>query len=314
MKNNLKQILATNYILDIDSIVDGPRQFVAETFIISTKSQEKYFRKVINNKLFIDGVIASLPALKNIHHLGFDQVNYPISTKSGDLYVYENNALVVLLNYINAPQNYDYDYYILGKTLAQVHQLTSKVTAPIPKENFQYKHLDIFEDRLHKIINFQDSDEINSKLSNLLSERQTEILDFYKEFLQVSEDCQNKKYELFITHGDSPGNVLVKSPKDIYIIDWDDILLAPVERDLWFLKTNQNFMSGYQFIFPEFSFNEQLTNYYILSRYFNDLIEYWADITGPFDSSHRLSNFEQMRKELFKKSGWLYPVVKGVKL
>lgn len=310
MKINLQQVLATNYDLNIDSIVDAPRQFVAETFIVNTKDQGKYFCKVIDKKLFIDGVIASLPALVSIHELGFDRINYPIPSKSSDLYVYENDNLVVLFNYINAPQNYDYDNYVLGQTLAQVHKLTSKVRVPIPKESFKYKHLNIFEDRLQEIISFKNSDGINNNLSNLLNERQKEILDFYKKFLQVAEACQNKKYQLFITHGDSPGNILVKSPKDIYIVDWDDILLAPVERDLWFLKTNQDFMSGYRSVFPEFTFDERLTNYYILSRYFNDLIEYWTEITGQFDFDHRISNFEQMRKELFEESGWLYPVVR----
>ena len=33
--------------------------------------------------------------------------------------------------------------------------------------------------------------------------------------------------EFVITHGDGPGNILKDASGEIYLVDWDDVLLAP---------------------------------------------------------------------------------------
>ncbi len=307
-QNQLKKLLATHYNLRVTDIIDAPRQFVAETFFVNTENQT-FFCKVIDKPFFIDVVISSLPALANIQDLGYSKINYPIPTASGDLFVKESGTLIVLFNFIDAPQNYDYDNAILGKTIAEIHQLTPKITAPINHEQFVFKHADIYREKLDQISTEDGRDEIAAELQKLMKTNYSTIVSAYKQFQIVAKNCSNTELDNVVTHGDAPGNVLVKSPNDIYIVDWDDILLAPAERDLWFMIDKQDFVDGYRREISGFKSSQIALDYYLLSRYFNDMVEYWTEILGDFTEEHRRSNFKQLSKELFSEDGWLHPMV-----
>jgi len=310
MRMNLKQLLKHNYGFSVNSINDAPRQFVAETYFVET-DHEKFFCKVISKQLFIPAVIDSLPVLNKMHELGQNRINYPISTLKGDLSVTDNGSLVVLFNYIDAPQSYDYDNFTLGKLLAEIHQLSEQMNAITPKEMFRFKHADIFEKKLEELVQLKSSNVTEQTASALLQENHEDLIRLYKVFRNISLTCQKSDdWQMILTHGDAPGNILVNSPTDFYIVDWDDILFAPSERDLWFLLDKQDFIRGYQSVRHDYEVNELSARYYLFSRYFNDLIEYWAEIFGEFSDSHKKSNFEQMKKELFEDEGWLYPQIK----
>lgn len=44
--------------------------------------------------------------------------------------------------------------------------------------------------------------------------------------------CQNDKSQFYITHGDAGGNLISGNGK-YYIIDWDEVMYAPLECDAW---------------------------------------------------------------------------------
>ena len=44
--------------------------------------------------------------------------------------------------------------------------------------------------------------------------------------------CQSDADDFYTTHGDAGGNFFVAEDKD-YIIDWDEVMYAPLERDAW---------------------------------------------------------------------------------
>ncbi|MCB9813178.1 MAG: phosphotransferase [Pseudomonadales bacterium] len=309
MQKNLKQLIKLNYGFSVSSITDAPRQFVAETYFIET-DRGKFFCKVIDKQLFIPGVIRSLPILKKLHTLGQNRINYPLTTLHNNLFVMDNGSLLVLFNYIEAPQSYDYDNFLFGKLLGEIHLLSEQLNLDTPKETFHFKHADIFENRLSDLVELESPNITEQAASTLLRKSQDTLLQFYKIFQNLSSTCQKKNWQMLLTHGDAPGNILVKSPTDFYIVDWDDILFAPAERDLWFLLDKKDFMQGYQSVRKDYKVNELSAQYYLFSRYFNDLIEYWAEIFGEFSESHKKSNFEQMKKELFEDEGWLYPLIK----
>lgn len=58
---------------------------------------------------------------------------------------------------------------------------------------------------------------------------------------------------LVMTHGDAPGNVLVRSAEDFTIIDWDEGMLAPAERDLWVLEHEPDVLDGYRTVHAGFT-------------------------------------------------------------
>ena len=52
--------------------------------------------------------------------------------------------------------------------------------------------------------------------------------------------------ELVLTHGDWPFNLLQSADGTIYLVEWDELLLAPAERDIWFARDDPAFSRGYR--------------------------------------------------------------------
>jgi len=308
MYDQIKQFIEQEYGITITNCVDAPRQFVATTYILTISSGEKYFCKIVDKPLFIPHLIESLPILKQLHQQGFDRINYPIATKKGNLYLRQNNLLIVLFNYINALQNYDYDLFTFGQLIASLHQTTSQIDLVMPKEDFHYQYEGIFENQLNQLLTNQSNDQILISLQTLLKKYQTELKHDYDNFMKLSRKFQQSDLKMVITHGDPGGNTLVKTPTDLYLIDGDDILLSPQERDIWFFADHPDFLKGYQSIFPNYQINQELYHYFAYKRYFQDLVEYFAEISGRGTKEHRQKNLQGLEHNCFE--GWLRPAIR----
>ena len=307
MNDQLKKQIEEQYGLAIGNVVDAPRQFVAETYILECKDV-KYFCKIVTKPLFIQPLVKSLPVLNELRLQGLERVNYPIPTKRGKLYLKENGALIVLFNYIDAKQSENYDFYSLGKLIATVHDMASKVSLPVAKEGFVYQYAGTFEKQFNDIITSTSSDEIAQLLKALLTKYLEEINHDYTNFMQLCQVLKTKEFAMVITHGDPGGNILAKSPTELYLIDWDNILLAPPERDTWFFQHETEFIRGYRSIFPKYQANEELSHFFTYKRYFEDLVEYFAEILGDGAEVHRQKNLNGLESDCLE--GWLRPSIR----
>ncbi len=304
----LQQLIEANYPFSILKIVDAPRQFVAETYFVTTTEDTKYFVKVVNKQLFIPRIKASLPALNYLAQKGVIQINVPIANNARDYFIEKDNLLIVLFSFIDAPQSYEYSNYALGKLLARVHAVVYDGQLPVVQELFEYKHEKRFFKYLDKILKQQHDDKIRQELKHLLSKYKSELEFDFEQFSTLSAILKQKNHTWVFTHGDAPGNVLVKNADDIYLVDWDEITLAPPERDLWFLDSKDDFMSGYRSVFPDFKIDDQLKLYFMYLRYFNDLVEYFEEIYPQHAESHRKKNLQALKHDCFE--GWLRPAIR----
>ena len=100
------------------------------------------------------------------------------------------------------------------------------------------------------------------KQVKLLKELNIIPVDYQKSFFSTAETIINKldplfdQHELILLHGDCHlGNFIHRPGEGIYIIDFDDMCLAPIVQDLWMLlpDTVENceneiewFIKGYQ--------------------------------------------------------------------
>lgn len=299
---NLSQALHDNYGFQTASITVGPRQFVAETFVVRRASGQRYFCKVIDKPLFIPKIMASLPALRQMHEAGFTRINHPIETVDGSLWVLVDDELVVLYNYIDAPQSYDYEPRELGRLIGKLHSLSSQISTGINRENFTFAYQAEFEKLYHQVLQGQHVDEVLIALQAILRDREPEIATYFEVLNEVISACHGRSFELVVTHGDAGGNVLVKAPDDIYIVDWDEILLAPRERDLWIMVAERDFMSGYREICPGYEIDQLAYDFYVSMQYFYYLYYYLTEIASKKDSAYRMQKLADLR-EYF--DGWI---------
>ena len=110
--------------------------------------------------------------------------------------------------------------------------------------------------------------------------QEAEISCYYAEYLRLSTLCKAEAGDFVITHGDAPGNVLVRSSEDIYLIDWDNVLLAPPERDMWIMDHFPEFLDGYQSARHHYAASANMRSFFIYKYYFSAMIYYFAEILG----------------------------------
>ncbi len=292
-------LIDSNYPFTVESVEEAPRQFVAETFVIKANNGEKYFVKVTNKPSFVSEIVLGLPALHELHNLGVDFINYPITTKTNAYYIKELSDLVVLYNYIPASQTYDYDLQTFGELTAKIHQISSKVKSPVPFETFIYKYTEIME----RALSFQMS---SKKLNELITLHSDMLHNHYIIFEKICKKQQEINHEgkFVVTNGDAPGNVLAKSRTELFITDWDDLRFANQERDLWFLDHEADFMQGYRKVFPEFKINLLNKYFCVLNYFFNSCAQYMNEIETGVDA---ITNIESAYsdKHLAGLSGFL---------
>ena len=69
-----------------------------------------------------------------------------------------------------------------------------------------------------------------------MKSKRSEITHILERAEKLASELQSKPMEFALCHTDiHGGNILVGNTDDLYIVDWDDPLLAPKERDLMFI-------------------------------------------------------------------------------
>lgn len=310
MDTNLKNLIEDVYNHQIKNIEAGPRQFAAETFILELEDGLKYFIKVIPNNKYARRIIEGLPVLEKLFDQGIKNITYPIKTKMGELYVLSDDKLIVLFNYIDAIQTFEYSNKKFGQLIAQIHSFTSKINTFILKENFSLLYKDDFEHMFEAALNPSKTDKYIREMSTLIKSYEAEIRQNWENFQAIITECKKAPFKLVITHGDAPGNILVDKDQNIYLVDWDSILLAPAERDTWFMKDNKEFMDGYSSIYKNYQMNPLAYKFYLYNRYFEDLVGFIGEIMSDKSDIHKELNLNGLKKDCFDE--WLRPLIKSL--
>ncbi|GAB4284944.1 MAG: hypothetical protein Kow0081_2470 [Candidatus Dojkabacteria bacterium] len=121
-------------------------------------------------------------------------------------------------------------------------------------------------------------------------------------FSKLQKICQKKVFDGRLTHGDAPGNVLYTN-EDLFIIDWDDLKLAPIERDLWFHKGDESFFEEY----GETQLFNDYYGFYLFRRYLDDLSGFLDEIFKNRSNADIVrKNIKGIQEDV---NGWLKPPV-----
>jgi spectinomycin phosphotransferase len=80
------------------------------------------------------------------------------------------------------------------------------------------------------------ADPISAELARFLRARNDQILDLIRRAERLAQALQARSPAFVLCHSDiHAGNVLVEPGGALYIVDWDEPILAPKERDLMFI-------------------------------------------------------------------------------
>jgi Ser/Thr protein kinase RdoA (MazF antagonist) len=109
-----------------------------------------------------------------------------------------------------------------------------------------------------------ESTPLNKMLCRIKNE-QAYLQQLIDQLKTLQKNVCAKENKFVVTHGDPHHFNIIQNNNDLFLVDWDDIKLAPRERDIWFYKNN--------------SVDQELCQFYQLQRFLNDLVDYLESVS-----------------------------------
>ena len=205
--------------------------------------------------------LAALLVPRFLKDHGIEQVVAPIPSKTQKLIAEVDSSALILYPFISGNEAMqvgmsDEQWTELGSVLNQIHftGLPPEISRSVHRERFVPKWSKPVRD-LQKQINGQNFDDPYQKeLADFWKEKQETIQAVIERTELIGNHLQYVDLDFVLCHADiHPANILITQEQDIFIVDWDDTLFAPKERDLMFMlsddtihtREEQMFFNGY---------------------------------------------------------------------
>ena len=276
-----------------------------------TNDKTAYFLK-LRSGVFEETTV-TLPHF--LHDQGLRQIIAPLTTKTGQLWTRLDGFTAILYPFVDGRNGREVklssaQWTAFGAALKKLHTLTTPpaIRANLRQEGFSPRWRAMVKMFLERVRSGVYDDPVALELAAFLHSRRAEILDLVQRAEQLAESLARESLEFVLCHADiHASNVLVDGRDALYIVDWDDPLLAPKERDLMFIGGAQGFV-GYNAQSEEALFyqgygpvalNPRALAYYRYERIIEDIALYCEQLllsnTGGQDRAQSLrylvSNF-----------------------
>lgn len=205
---------------------------------VSTDDGTAYFLKLRKN---FNEVIVNVPLF--LGESGIQEIIVPFETKSRQHWADFGKHKIILYPFIEGQDGFereltDQHRRSLGAAFKRIHtaQLPRELRETIRKEIFSSEWREDMKSFQAQAENQTFHDPTAAKLAEFINSNQTEITRLVERAEQLASELRSKPWELVLCHTDiHGGNVLIDSKDQLYIVDWDDPILAPKERDLMFI-------------------------------------------------------------------------------
>ncbi|WP_100550652.1 aminoglycoside phosphotransferase family protein [Caedibacter taeniospiralis] len=293
IKPNLKDqeiiaCLQDAYGLDIATISFLPlgADFSTDVYRVTTNNQTDYFLKLRSGK-FLE---ASVSVPKHLADFGIKQVIPPLATKTGQLWTSLASFKAILYPYVEGSNGVETklseDQWVqFGAAIKRLHStdIPSSITKDVPRETFSSKWRETVKAFLMRIENEVFEEPVAVKMARFLKSKRCEILKLVERAEELAIAIQKQPLDYVLCHADMHGwNLMVDKENALYIVDWDTLIFAPVERDLMFIgagiwdsgltpdEEESLFYQGYD----QIKINQDAIAYYGFERIIQDIGDY----------------------------------------
>ncbi|MCL1859378.1 MAG: aminoglycoside phosphotransferase family protein [Oscillospiraceae bacterium] len=222
--NRLCDYIHREYQITPTAITPAKRGFYGETWRLDSAEGTNYFLKLVYPDLHKPVYERSFPIIQHLCDHGIDFISRIVKTKDGKLSTQFDGAVLGVFDWIDG-ENIETDATKIPEyqMLAKVYTVSAHgISAPC--EDFSGKIADKF---------FEQWNASNDGQTLLLFEKNRGKIEHRAERLKkFAEVCRNDTAGFVITHGDAGGNFIANGGK-YFIVDWDNPILAPPERDAW---------------------------------------------------------------------------------
>ena len=188
-----------------------------------------------------DEVAALVPAF--LRARGVRRVMAPLATVAGRPWAGARGFNWMLFPFFEGRDGFETalsaaQWVALGETLRAVHATTlpAELRARLRREDYSPRYREAVTEFLRAAASADQPDPTAARFAALLNSRRDEIGRLVERAGRLALAPRSRESELVVTHGDlHAGNVLVGAGDEIAIVDWDEVALAPKERDLMFV-------------------------------------------------------------------------------
>lgn len=232
-----------------------------------------------------------------LHDLGIAAVVAPLPTKNNALWTQLGNWSFILYPFIDGDTSLmsmtEKHWKEVGTTFRQIHQ------AVLPHVGFELLRKETFDltEYAHWVRAFE-LQHVRSEGGSVLERalrtswlaHQPTIHSILNSLERLAEVLRERSGPYVICHADlHPANLIRNYADHVFVIDWDDVMLAPKERDFIFVKeTSADGLAGTSPFFQGYGQRQidwiALT-YYRYERVIQDVIEYAREVFFRHDLS-----------------------------
>ncbi len=283
--------IQSGYDLKVTQVVFLPLGYDVHTAVyrVETSDGTLYFLKL--RKGDFDPIAVLVP--RYLSRDGIHTVISPLPTRSDQLFGKLKQYTTILYPFIPGLNGYkvaltDDQWLALGQTLRSIHEsrLPADLLKLIPKEIYDSRWRRDVSRFLDLVDRQSFTDPISNALAQFMRLQRGRISQMVIRAEALAGHLKQQAMEFVLCHCDAhPGNYLVASSGDFYLVDWDHPMVAPREHDLMFFSSGVSgdptqayqerlFYQGYGPV----EINQHALAYYRYERIIQDISEFCKQI------------------------------------
>jgi spectinomycin phosphotransferase len=228
------------YRLRVRRVTFLPHNYVHNAgYRLDADDGRRYYLKLRRGEF--DEVAVAVPAF--LRAQGIERVMAPIATISAGLWVRRHGFVWTLYPFVEGHNGFttplsDAQWIGLGRTLRAVHAaaLPEALSRRVPHEDYGPRWRDITKSFDQEIGSRSYDDPLARRLAEFWITKRPEIRLLVDRAEELGRALQERQVLLVLCHSDlHAGNVVLGADDELTIVDWDEPILAPKERDLMFV-------------------------------------------------------------------------------
>ena len=217
----------------------------AAVYRLQAMDGKTYFAKLKRGNF--SEIAVTLPRF--LRDQGIEQIIAPLRAQTGQLWHSLPDYRLILYPFVVGRNGFEvvlaaHQWAIFGVALKRVHtvRLPVELEMALPREGYS----NLFRERVRVFLAQAKvglfADPVALAVTELLRAQETVIRDLIQRAEGLAASLQAQSPEYVLCHSDvHAGNILVAEDEALYIVDWDEPILAPKERDLMFIGGAQGF-------------------------------------------------------------------------
>lgn len=302
--------LYTEYGIEVATLTLLPLGADMHASVYKAQGESAYFVKLKQGHH--DEISVAIVEL--LHAAGIQPIIPPIKTIQGQSTKRVEGFTLIVYPFVEGVDGFhralaDHQWIQLGKALRQVHDIAvppslqhrvrREVYSPQWRNAVRALHLEKRDDR------------IAEKLWEFIQEKRAEIRRLVDRAEQLAHELRDQAHPFVLCHSDiHGGNVLLDGNERFYIVDWDEPIMAPKERDLMFIgggvgnmwnkaREEKLFYQGY----GPTEVNPKLLAYYRHERIVEDIAEYGQKLLLTTEGGEERPEMYKQFIDMFKPEG-----------